>query len=297
MSGIFINDFLTGGEEMRQNVIAALMILGLALGIGTAQASTYEKITIATEGAYAPWNFTGPDGKLEGFEVDLAEELCKRMGVSYTLVSQAWDGIIPSLTAGKYDAIMAGMTITPKREKVVSFSRYYAATPSVFIVLKDSKFAGFQAKLDALTLDDISPEEKEVLAEMAATYKGSTVGVQTATIQERFLTQFLGDSLDIKAYDTQENLEMDLAAGRVDAAIGAMSYWVPRLETEHGQNFAILKPGMTKGPFGQGAGIAVRKDDTELAAMFTKAINEMIADGSLSRLAVKWFTFDASAKE
>ena len=282
---------------MTQKVIAGLMILGLVLGAGTAQAKAYKKITIATEGAYAPWNFTGPDGKLEGFEVELAQVLCQRMGIEYTLVSQAWDGIIPSLTAGKYDAIMAGMTITPKREKVVSFSRYYAATPSVFIVLKDSEFAGFKPKLDALTLDEISPEEKQVLAEMAETYKGKTIGVQAATIQERFLTQFLGDSLDIRTYDTQENLEMDLSAGRVDAAIGAMSYWVPRLKTDHGRDFAIIKPGMTKGPFGRGAGVAVRKDDTELADMFTKAINELIADGTLSRLAVKWFTFDASAKE
>ena len=82
---------------------------------------------IATEGAYAPWNFTGPGGKLEGFEIELANELCERMKVKCEMVAQDWDGIIPALNAKKYDAIMAGMNITDKRLEVVGFSRPYAA--------------------------------------------------------------------------------------------------------------------------------------------------------------------------
>lgn len=262
-----------------------------------AQAASYNSITIATEGAYAPWNFTGPDGKLDGFEIELAADLCRRMGIEYTIVPQAWDGIIPSLQAGKYDAIMAGMSITEKRKQVVSFSRYYAATPSVFIVLKDSPNAGFKTAVNAITLDMISPEEKSAMEAVSKEFSGRTIGVQSATIQERFLQQYLGDTVDIRSYDTQENLELDLQSGRIDAALGAMSYWVPRLDSEQGKDFVIVGPGMTKGPFGEGVGVAVRKTDQALADMFSKAIEQAISDGTLSRLAVKWFTFDASAKD
>ena len=278
---------------MKRIIIVSLAVLGLLMG--SAQAG--QKLTIATEGAFAPWNFTTSDGKLDGFEVELAKNLCGRMGMECTIVAQAWDGIIPSLNAGKYDAIMAAMSITPKREKMVTFSRYYAATPSIFVVLKDSDAAGFKTGVTALTLDDINEAEKAALADIAALFKGKTIGVQTATIQERFLTEYLGKDVDIKSYDTQENLQLDLDAGRVDAALGAMSYWVPKIQSPDGRNFRMIGPGMTKGPFGKGVGVAVRKADSALADKFSKAIDEALADETVKRLAVKWFTFDASAHD
>jgi octopine/nopaline transport system substrate-binding protein len=138
-------------------VIALIAALALA---GTAMAKDYKNIKIATEGAYAPYNFKDSGGNLVGFEVDLAAELCKRMGVKYTMVEQAWDGIIPSLTAGKYDVIMAGMSIKPKREKVISFSRAYAYTPILFTVLAGSPLADFKTKISDMTLDDINTDER-----------------------------------------------------------------------------------------------------------------------------------------
>jgi len=281
---------------MKKLVITSIVLFGIILMTFSASAGQ-KKITIATEGAFAPWNFSSADGKLDGFEVELAADLCKRMGVEYEMVPQAWDGIIPSLQAGKYDAIMAGMTITEKRKKAVSFSRYYAATPSVFIILKENGFDNLKTEVDTITLDAISPEEEKALAVLSKEFKGKIVGVQAATIQEKFLQQYLGKSVEIKSYDTQENLELDLQSGRIDAALGAMSFWVPRLKSDKGKEFKMVGPGMTKGPFGEGVAVAVRQTDTELADMFSKAINEAIADGTLSKLATKWFTFDASAKE
>ena len=107
-----------------------LMTLVAAMFAGQSIAGEWSKIRIATEGAYAPWNFTDSSGKLVGFELDLAQDLCKRMKAECEIVAQAWDGIIPALQAGKYDAIMAGMSITDKRKKVITFSRDYAATPA-----------------------------------------------------------------------------------------------------------------------------------------------------------------------
>ena len=261
-----------------------------------ALAQDYKKITIATEGAYAPWNFKDSAGNLVGFELDLAKDLCTRMKIECTIVEQAWDGIIPSLQAKKYDVIMAGMSITAKRMETITFSRDYAATPGSFVVTKDSPFADFSTSLSALTLDDVSAEERADLDKMIATFKGKTIGVQTSTTHENFLREIMGDNVDIRTYDTQENLDLDLQAGRVDAALASMSYWVPLLASDKGSDMKLIGPGMTRGPFGAGVGAGIRKEDQKLADMFTAAINSAIADGTLKPLAEKWFGFDAAAK-
>src|SRR3954465_1799690 len=118
-----------------KTVSLAILASALAMGGASAQMKT---VKIATEGAYAPWNFTGAGGKLEGFEIDLANDLCNRMKVKCEIVAQDWDGIIPALNAKKYDAIMAGMNITDERLKVIGFSRPYAAGLHGFGTMKDS---------------------------------------------------------------------------------------------------------------------------------------------------------------
>lgn len=278
---------------------ASFVVFALAgvLGMGAANAADWSKIRIATEGAYAPWNFTDASGQLVGFELDLARDLCKRMNAECEIVAQAWDGIIPALQAGKYDVIMAGMSITDERKKVITFSRSYAATPAKFVVLKGSPSASFKTGLDIVTLDDVSADEKAAIAAVVEEFKGKTIGVQTATTHENFLRQYLGGDVEVRTYDTQENLDLDLEAGRVDAALAALSYWVPLLESDKGKGMVLVGPGLTGGPFGAGVGAGIRQKDQALADMFSKAINETIADGSLSKLAVQWFGFDASVKE
>ncbi len=275
-------------------VVTMLVLSALLAAPGTAK--EWKKVRIATEGAYAPWNFTDSSGKLDGFEIELAELLCKRLNLSYEMMPQAWDGIIPSLQAGKYDVIIAAMSITEKRKKAVSFSRYYAATPTTFIVPADGPHKGFKTALSRLTLGEVDDAEKADLAAIAKAFKGAVIGVQSATIQERFLLAYLEGDVKIRTYDSQENLELDLEAGRVDAALGAMSYWVPKIESGKATNLEMVGPGMTGGPFGAGVGVAVRKADADLAALFSKGIDQLIEDGTLSKLAIKWFTFDASAK-
>src|SRR5690606_6995690 len=107
----------------------AAVVTGFLVAAGPSQAKDYKSITIATEGSYAPYNFKDAGGKLIGFDIDLGNDLCKRMNIECKFVEQAWDGIIPSLTAGRYDAIMAAMGIQPAREKVITFSRPYLLTP------------------------------------------------------------------------------------------------------------------------------------------------------------------------
>jgi octopine/nopaline transport system substrate-binding protein len=280
---------------MRKTMLA-VAALAASLVLGTAHAADWSKIRIATEGAYKPWNFTDASGKLVGFELDLARDLCKRMSAECEVVAQAWDGIIPALQAGKYDAIMAGMSITEKRKKVITFSRSYAATPARFVVLKDSPQGSFDAGLADLTLDEVDAAEKAAIAAVVKAFKGKTIGVQTSTTHENFLRAYLGEDADIKTYDTQENLDLDLQAGRVDAALASMSYWVPLLASDKGSDMAMVGPGMTGGPFGAGVGVGIRQKDAALAGKFSAAINSAIADGTVKKLAEQWFGFDASAK-
>jgi len=271
--------------------------LTAALFAGQSIAGDWSKIRIATEGAYAPWNFTDSSGNLVGFELDLAADLCKRMNAECEIVAQAWDGIIPALQAGKYDAIMAGMSITDKRKKVITFSRDYAATPAKFVVSDKSPMANFKTGVESMNLTEIDDQEKAAITDIAAEFKGKTIGVQTATTHENFLREYLGDDVTIRTYDTQENLDLDLQAGRVDTALASMSYWVPLFESDKGKGMAMVGPGMTGGPFGAGVGVGIRQKDQDLADMFTKAINEAIADGTVSKLAIQWFGFDASSKQ
>ena len=208
----------------------------------------------------------------------------------------AWDGIIPSLQQGKFDVIIAGMSITEKRQKKITFSRAYASSPAFFVVNNDSALKDFNTDVESITLGDIDDKEQVALTAMKKAFSGKTVGVQKGTIHLNFLKEYLQDDIDLRTYATQEELDLDLQAGRVDVALAAMSYWHKLLSQDEGKNLLTIGPGVTEGPFGDGVGLGFRKKDQKLADQFSIAINTMIDDGTLSTLAQKWFGFDASAR-
>lgn len=271
--------------------ILVLAAVALALVSGQAMAGKYDTITIATEGAYKPWNFKDAAGNLVGFEIDYAKDLCERMGTKCTIVEQAWDGIIPSLQAGKYDAIIAGMSITAKRQKVITFSRNYLSGVARFAVMKSSKSVGFKTSLSTIDLMEVSAAEKSDIGKLVAELKGKTIGVQTATTFVNFVEEYLKDN-EMRTYDTQENLDLDLQAGRIDTSLASMDYWGPLLKSDKGKDFALIGPGLSGGPFGAGTGVGIRQEDQELADMFSKAITAAIKDGTCKRMAVQWFGYD-----
>jgi octopine/nopaline transport system substrate-binding protein len=263
---------------------------------GSAAAQDWSTIRIATEGAYAPWNFTNAAGQLDGFDVDLANELCARMGAQCEIVAQAWDGIIPALQAGRYDAIMAGMSITDARMEVIDFTRSYATTPAIFVAPKDSDFAAAGLPETRVDMTEISAEEQALLDQVKGLLDGLTVGVQTATIHENFLREHMGD-IDIRTYDSQENLDLDLQAGRIDVALADQSGWQPLLEGELGEDFTRVGPGFARGIFGRGVGVGIRKEDAALKDKFNAAIQSALDDGTVSELAIKWFGFDSATTD
>ncbi len=257
----------------------------------------WKQIKIATEGAYPPWNYFDESGKLVGFEIELIKDLCGRMNAECEVVTQKWRGIIEGLNKGKYDAIIAAMSITEPRKKLVAFSRSYADTPNIFIVRKDNPLANFQSELEHLTLDDISPAEQTALDALINAFKDKVIGVQVATINQKFADDYLGEHAEIRIYDFQHTVDLELYQGRLDALIGGMAYWVPLLKTEQGKEYTIIGPQMTGGPFGSGIGVAVRKKNQDLADMFSKAIDAALRDGTVKKLAIEWFTFDTSAPQ
>ncbi|WP_246672053.1 MULTISPECIES: lysine/arginine/ornithine ABC transporter substrate-binding protein [unclassified Mesorhizobium] len=262
---------------------------------GQAHAQDKKSITIATEAAYAPYEYKDAAGKIVGFDIDLGKDLCKRISVECTVIDTAWDGIIPSLTAGKFDAIMGGMDINDEREKVIAFAGPYLQTPVRFIAPKSSPLIKLKTSMDTLTLDDVSPDEHAVLDQLAATLQGKKVGVQVSTTSEAFVRKFL-PTVEVSTYDTADNMVLDLNSGRIDLSLSTMARLLPLTKTSEGKDLAIFGPNMTGGPFGKGVGIGVRKEDEALKVKFNKAIADAIADGTVKELSTKWFEFDGTPK-
>ncbi|WP_112662727.1 lysine/arginine/ornithine ABC transporter substrate-binding protein [Microvirga flavescens] len=270
-----------------------LGILASALAISGAAAQT-KTVKIATEGAYAPWNFTGAGGKLEGFEIDLANDLCARMKVTCEIVSQDWDGIIPALNAKKYDAIMAGMNITDKRLEVIAFSRPYASGLHGFATMKDSPLAKLAGTGERVNFDKDPAAAEKIIGEWKALLKGKTVGTQTATVNLAFLEKYFKDTATIREYKTTEQHDLDMAAGRVDAIFAAHSSLKATIDQPEFKNMMIAGAGVSGGVLGRGVAVGLRKDDAELKTAFDTAIQAAIADGTIQKLTQKWFKVDMS---
>jgi octopine/nopaline transport system substrate-binding protein len=267
-----------------------LALLGAALSTGaSAQGKKWETVKIATEGAYAPWNFSTPQGKLDGFEPELAMELCKRMGVKCEVVAQDWDGIIPALQAGKYDAIMAGMNITPKREEVIQFSRTYAAGPHGWGAMKDSPLAKLAGTGEILHLEKDADAAKKMIESWKPVLKGKTIGVQGSTTNSAFLEKYLKDTIQIREYKTTEQHDLDLAAGRIDGIFAAHSSIAATMDKPEFKDMKIVGAGLGGEVLGAGVAVGMRKADTELKKMFDEAINAAIKDGTIEKLTSKWF--------
>jgi len=264
-------------------------IIGLCFLVSTAQA---DSIRIGTEGAYPPWNAKDESGKLIGFEVELANWLCIYMEADCTLVEQDWDGMIPGLIMRKYDAIMAGMSITGERMKTINFSQGYADEVASLAVMKGSSLESMDTP-KAINLSTGGGDVKKALKTLTAALAGKTIGVQTATIHQNFLESGDVGSVKIRTYKTQDEVNLDLAAGRIDAALAAAVAFTDYAE-KSGKPVVLVGPTFSGGAFGNGVGVGIRKDDNDLLKRFNKAINTARKNGKISELATKWFGFDAS---
>ena len=252
-----------------------LAIAASAALLACASASAAEKIRIGIDGAYPPFNQLSAAGELTGFDVDISNALCDEMKADCEFVIQDWDGMIPALISGKIDAVVASMSITPERLKKIDFSKKYYNTPPGVAVLKDSELEGK------------SVEE----------LKGMVVGAQVSSTHADYSEQKIPD-IDLKLYPTPDEYKMELEAGRVDAVIDdsvVLSEWV---KSEEGACCKLLMQ-LTPDPKinGEGAGIAVKKGNTELADKLSDAIAVIRKNGKYKEINDKYFDFDVYGGE
>ena len=249
---------------MKKFVIAAAALM---FGAAAAQA---EDLTICVEGAYPPFSETTAAGDVVGFDIDIANALCAEMGNSCAMAKTDWDGIIPALLEKKCDAIIASMSITEDRKKVIDFSTKYYNTPAKFIAAEN---AG---------LDD-TPEG----------LAGKVVGVQRGTTHQDFMESEFPD-VELKLYGTQDEVYLDLQAGRIDAAMAdSVAMNDGFLKTDNGKGFAFFGKDYSIAKYhGEGAGIGVRQEDTELRDGFSAAIEAIRASGQYDEIQKKYFDFD-----
>ena len=241
---------------MKKLILTAVAILALG-----ASAQAQETVRIATEGAYAPWNFVNEAGELAGYEIDLGNALCAKAGLTCEFVANDWDSIIPNLLAGNYDVIMAGMSITDERKETVDFTQnYFPPDPSKFVAA-----AGSGLDLAAL--------------------EGKRIGVQGGTIQAAYAEENLGANNTVVSFGTADQAMADLAAGNLDTIIADGAYLEPVVAASGGAIEFVGEDVM----IGNGVGPAFRKDEAELKTKFDDALTALKADGTVDKLIAQYF--------
>jgi len=254
-----------------KNLLTSLIILSIIFSAGNVFAKDWKKIRVGTEGAYPPFNFVTPDGKLEGFDIDIAKALVKAAGAQIELVTQDWDGLIPALFAKKYDCIIASMSITEERKKKVAFTNKYYQTAAHFVA------------------------KKGLIKEFSkAALKGKSIGVQRATTHDRYIGDNYGNDVIVKRYGSHDELYLDILSGRIDLFLAdSIMASEAFLKKPRGKDFEFVGPGLFDARwFGVGVGIAVRKGDPELVKILNAAIDKIRADGTYKKIQNKYFDVD-----
>ncbi|MEJ6392297.1 transporter substrate-binding domain-containing protein [Gymnodinialimonas sp. 2305UL16-5] len=228
----------------------------LALTAGAVLADGHGVVRMGTEGAYPPYNFINDNGEVDGFERALGDELCARAELTCEWVLNDWDSIIPNLTSGNYDTIIAGMSITDERDEVIDFTQgYLPPTSSLFMAM------------DEIELD------------------GSVIAAQTNTIQAGYIAEIEGVTLI--EFATPDETVAAVRNGEADAVF-ADGDFILGIAAEDSDLDVILDPVA----LGGGVGMGLREGD-ELIAAFDEQITAMKEDGTLNALIVEWFGEEA----
>ncbi|TAG48269.1 MAG: ABC transporter substrate-binding protein [Betaproteobacteria bacterium] len=247
-----------------------LLLAGLATAAVFAQAPDWKKIRIGVEGNYPPFSQIAPDGKLAGFDIDIANAICAQLKADCQLVQQEWDGMIPALNVRKFDAIVASMTISEERKKAVDFSDPYYDVPSRWV----AKAGAFK---------DATPE--------------SLRGKKIAVIRNSPRAKFVGEQYkgsETLLVNKETDVYMELAAGRADIGFGSsVVSGEAFLKKPEGKGYAQVGPAVNLGG-GAGVGIAIRKGDDALREKINGALKAILADGRYKTMANKYFDFDVS---
>ncbi|MFC6487716.1 ABC transporter substrate-binding protein [Nitratireductor sp. GCM10026969] len=249
--------------HIKRRIAFGFSAAALAFTAAGALAQDQMQLKIGTEGAYPPFNNLTASGELVGFDVDIARALCEEMNAECEFVTQDWDGIIPALQAGKFDAIIASMSITPERDEQVDFTKPYYTNSLVFVAPKESEF------------DPNNIEDK-------------AIGVQAGTIAAQFVEENYSNA-ELRAYPSQLEAWADLSNERVDAVLADFGVQYEWVNSEDGACCEFK--GETVSGDDQ-IGIAVREGETELVEKFNAAIDAIRENGTYAEINAKYFPFD-----
>lgn len=251
-----------------------LVLLGaLALSVLSLQAFADEKpLKIGIEAAYPPFASKAPDGSIVGFDYDIGNALCEEMKVKCVWVEQEFDGLIPALKVRKIDAILSSMSITDERKRSVDFTNRYYLTPARLVMA--------QGTVVSDSLDEL---------------KGKKIGVQRGSIHDRFAKEVLAPKgVTVVPYSSQNEIYLDVQSGRLDGTVADATLLEDGfLKTDQGKGYAFVGPQFTDVKyFGDGVGIAVRKNDKDLKDKINVAIDGIRANGKYKQIQDTYFNFD-----
>jgi len=250
--------------KLSRRVMLAAAAVAMMAAAAPAQADL--KFGVAAE-PYPPFESKDASGKWVGWEMDVMDALCAQMGEKCELVEVAWDGIIPALTSKQIDVIFSSMSITAERKQTIDFSNMYYNTPTNIIGAKNGD-------------KDITPEH----------LKGKTIGVQVSTVHQNYVQKYFGAGSTIKTYQTQDEANQDLAAGRLDYIQADGSALDAFLATEQGTACCELKGQVPDDLeiLGEGVGAGLRKEDTALKDKMNAAIAALAAAGKFDEITNKY---------
>jgi lysine/arginine/ornithine transport system substrate-binding protein len=255
----------------------SLFVAAALMGsVSIVNAETQGTLRFGIEAAYPPFESKSPSGQLEGFDVDVGNAVCAKLGVKCEWVENSFDGLIPALQARKFDVINSAMNITEKRRQSIDFTPAIYVVPIVMV-----------AKRAASLLPDVKG------------LHGKRVGVLQGSSQEDFLKQhWATEGVTIVSYQDQDQVYSDLVAGRLDAAVQeAQTVEVGFLSKPEGHDYAIVgNPLSDPATLGEGTGFGMRKSDRALAGKVDAALAALKKDGTLSSLSQKYFKRDIIAK-
>ena len=247
--------------------VAAAAIFAASAGLASAQTV---KVGFSPE-AYPPFWSADASGNWTGWEVEIIGAICAEAKLECELTPIPWDGLIPALTTKKIDAIMNSMSITDERKKTIEFSDKYYNTPTAIVGPKGDSF-------------EATPEG----------IKGKIIGVQVSTTHSAYAKKHFTEAAEIKEYQTQDEANQDLAAGRIDATQADSIALDAFLKSEQGMACCDLKGNVAEDLeiLGPGVGAGLRKEDTELKEKFNAAIAGIRSNGKFDEITKKYFDFD-----
>lgn len=226
-------------------------------------------LKFGTEAAYPPFEYFDDSRTIQGFEVDVVKEICKRMKVNCTFEDQIFDSLITNVQLDIDDAAFGAISITEARKKDVDFSEPYFFDTGSFVANKATKI-------------NISPQGMQ----------GKSIGVHLGTIYQEYLESLYGDTIKLHTYDSSQQSLSALLAGKVDAVMGDTSvikWWLKEKAPGRG-NYHIIGTFSDRNVLGNGYGIIVKRGNKELLQSLNNALKTMKADGALKRLQQKYFS-------